>query len=167
MSRAAAWVGQALLYAAFAAFIGLFAQGPAHQHLAPDRALIKVSVVHHGKRLHECRALTAEELAKLPPNMRAPLECPRERAPLTVEVDLDGALALRETAKPTGLAGDGAASVYRRLEVPAGAHRLAVRLADSPRPGGFDYERDAAVELRPAQILVVDFDAERGGITLR
>lgn len=162
-----AWLGQALLYGAFAAFIGVFSQWPTYQHLAPGRALIKLSFIHHGQRLQPCRRLSAEELAKLPPNMRAPLSCPRERAPIVVEVDIDGAPALREIVESTGLSRDGAGSVYRRMETPAGVHRIAVRLSDSARPTGFDFERSATLALRPAQILVIDFDRERGGITLQ
>ena len=167
MIRAGAWIGQALLYGTFAAFIGVFSHWPEYEHLAPDLALIKLSVVHHGKRLQECRKIAPEELARLPPNMRAPMECPRERSPITVEVDIDGAPALREVAEPTGLSDDGPAALHRRLEVTAGTHRLAVRLKDSARQHGYDFERNETVALRPAQILVIDFDAERGGITLQ
>lgn len=167
MSRAAAWLGQGLLYATFAAFIGVFSQWPAYQHLAPGRALIKLSLIHHSHRVQECRRLAPEELAKLPPNMRAPLDCPRERAPIVVEVDVDGESAARARAQPTGLSRDGAASVYRRLETSAGPHRIAVRLRDSARTSGFDFERNETVVLEPAQILVIDFDAGRGEIILR
>jgi hypothetical protein len=162
-----AWLGQVLLYGAFAAFVGVFSQWPAYRHLAPDRALIKLSFIHHGQRLLPCRRLSAAELAKLPPNMRTPLSCPRERASIVVEVDIDGMLALREIAEPTGLSRDGAASVYRRMETPAGIHRIDVRLRDSPRTSGFDFERSATLTLQPAEILVIDFESERGGITLQ
>ena len=49
----------------------------------------------------------------------------------------------------------------------AGTHRIAVRLKDSAGTGGFDYEREQDVKLAPGQILVIDFDAEKGGITLQ
>lgn len=167
IAKARAWLAQAILYGLFAAFVGLFSRWPSYQHLAPDRALVKLSFIHHGQRLQACRTLPAEELAKLPPNMRAPLSCPRERAPITVEVDVDGVLALREIAEPAGLSHDGAASVYRRMEVPAGVHRIDVRLRDSARATGFDFERSATLALQPAEILVIDLDPERGGIALQ
>lgn len=165
--RILAWSGQILLYGAFAAAIAVFSSWPAYRHLPEDHALIRLSMVHHARRVHECEAISAEELAALPPNMRAPMRCPRERAPVTVEIDIDGALAYRETVSPTGLSGDGPASLYRRLTVPAGVHHLAVRLRDSVRSDGFDFEQNGFVDLAPARILVVDFDAEKGGITLR
>lgn len=167
MQRFAAWAGQAVLYGMFAAVIAVFSSWPTYDHLPDDHALIKLSFTHHAQRMHECEAVSAEELAKLAPNMRAPMRCPRERSPVTVEVDIDGNLAHRETASPSGLSGDGAASVYRRITVPAGAHHVSVRLRDSVRTEGFDFERSEIVNLGPAEILVIDFDAEQGGITLQ
>lgn len=163
----AAWVGQGFLYALFALVIGVFSAWPTYRHLPADQALIKLSFVHHGKRVSECRPLTAAELAKLPPNMRAPLQCPRERVPVVVELDIDGERMLREVVVPAGLSRDGASAVYRRLPVTAGTHRIAVRLKDSPGDSGFDYSLDESIKLRPAQVLVVDFDAQKNGITLR
>lgn len=164
---AAAWVGQGLLYALFAAVIGVFSQWPTYHHLAADQALIKVSFSHTGKPLGDCRQLSAAELARLPPNMRAPISCPRERSPVTVELDIGGQPALRRTAAPSGLSRDGASALYQRLVVPAGEQRIAVRLNDDARGAGFAYQREATVTLAPAQVLVIDFDATRGGITLQ
>jgi hypothetical protein len=162
-----AWLGQIVLYGAFAVVIGVFSRWPAYQHLASDRALIKLSFNHQGKPVAPCRRSSADELAKLPPNMRAPLVCPRERAPITVELDVDGKPALRHVAQPSGLKRDGASALYHRIELPAGTHTLAVRLKDSVRASGFDYTREASVTLKPAQIVVIDFDPEKGGITLQ
>ncbi len=162
-----AWAGQLLLYGVFALVIGVFSHWPEYHHLAPDQALIKLSFTHAGKRVAECRQLGAEELAKLPPNMRATMKCERERAPVRVEVDIDGAPAVRHVAEPSGLSKDGASTVYQRLNVAAGEHRVAVRLKDSAAGSGFDYQREQTVSLAPAQILVIDFDAEKGGIALQ
>ena len=165
--RPARWFGQILLYAAFATVIVVFSQWPPYRPLAPDQALLKISFLHHGQRLQACIEQTPEELAKLPPNMRAPTHCPRERAPVTIEVDLDGRPAYRETASPSGLSRDGAASVYRSIPVDAGAHRLQVRIRDSARDGGFDHQRDEVVQFAPLQVRVVDFSTEQGGITIQ
>jgi hypothetical protein len=167
MLKLGAWAGQVVLYGTFAAVIAVFSSWPAYNHLPSDYALIKLSFTHHAERVHECEAVSAEELAKLPPNMRAPMKCPRERSPITVEVDINGDLAHRETALPSGLSGDGAASVYRRIPLPAGMHKLSVRLRDSVRSEGFDFERSEIVNLTPAEILVIDFDPEQGGIILQ
>jgi hypothetical protein len=163
---AVAWTGQVVLYGLFAVAIGVFSRWPPYQHLAPDRALLKLSFNHQGKPVSECHRASPEELAKLPPNMRAPVRCPRERSPITVELDVDGQPALRHVAPPTGLSKDGASSVYHRMELAAGTHRIAVRLKDDARSGGFGFTHESTVSLRPAQIVVIDFDPENGGITL-
>lgn len=167
MNKIGIWIGQGMLYAAFALVIGVFSQWPSYQHLAPDKALVKLSFSHQGERLGECVEQTLEELARLPPNMRAPTRCPRERSPVTVEVDIDGALAHQQVAQPSGLSRDGASAVYHRLEVPAGNHRVGVRLKDNARSEGFDYTLEQDVTLAPAEILVIDFDPEQKRITLR
>jgi hypothetical protein len=166
MSKALAWSGQAVLYAVFALVIAVFSGWPSYRALPADQAMLKVSFIHHGQRVADCRPFTPEELAKLAPNMRTPMKCGRERSPMTIEVDLDGVTIYRQVAAPSGLSRDGASSVYHRLQLPAGQHRIAVRMKDSAAPGPFNYLRDETVKLRPAQILVIDFDAEQGRITL-
>jgi hypothetical protein len=166
-TTAAAWIGQALLYALFAAVIGVFSSWPPYRHLASDQSLIKLSFSHTGKPVSDCHSQTPEELAKLPPNMRAPVRCPRERSAIIVELDVDGAPVYRHAAEPSGLSKDGASSVYHRLQVGAGAHRVAVRLKDDVRSGGFDHQREDTVTLKPAQILVIDFDTATQKITLQ
>jgi hypothetical protein len=162
-----AWAGQALLYGLFAAFIGVFAAWPTYRPLPADQALLKLSFGHTGKPVAECRQRDPAELAKLPPNMRAPLDCPRERSPVTVELDIDGRTVLREVLPPSGLKRDGASSIYRRIALPAGTHRIAVRLQDDVRAGGFTHRHEQAVTLEPAQIVVIDFDAATQRITVR
>ncbi|HMA09446.1 MAG TPA: hypothetical protein VKP68_16330 [Ramlibacter sp.] len=165
MKRVAPWAGQILLYGLFALVIGVFANGPGYRALPPGQALVKVSFIHHGQRVADCRPYTAEELAKLAPNMRTPLKCGRERSPVTIEVDLDGATVYRHVAPPSGLSSDGASTVYHRLQVAAGEHRIAVRLKDSAGPA-FTHTREATLTLKPAQVLVIDFDDQKGEITL-
>lgn len=160
-------LGQVLLYGLFAAVIAVFSHAPRYRHLAADEALIKLSLVHTGKPVGDCKRQTAEELAKLPPNMRAPTTCPRERSPVTVELDIDGVVAVRVMAPPSGLSRDGASAIYQRMPVKAGARQLRVRLRDDVRSAGFAYTLDRRVTLAPAQVLVIDFDAEKGGITLQ
>jgi hypothetical protein len=99
--------------------------------------------------------------------MRAPTRCPRERSPVTIEVDIDGILAHRQVAQPSGLSRDGAAAIYQRLSVAAGAHRITVRMKDDARSAGFDYTLEETVTLVPAEVLVIDFDPATHRITLQ
>lgn len=161
------WLGQVFLYGLFALFIGIFTQWPAYHPIGADQAMIKISVARLGEPVGECRRLTDEELAALPPNMRDPMQCPRERSPLTIEVDLNDAPVLRRVAQPTGLSKDGAAAIYERLVVPAGEQHINVRFNNDVRPGARTYEHQSTVELVPGQVLVIDFDPERNGIVLQ
>lgn len=162
-----AWLGQVLLYGLFALAIGVLSQWPPYHHLQPGQALIKLSFSHAGKPVGDCRQLSAEELARLPPNMRAPTVCPRERSAVTVQVDLGGVRVLDRTAQPSGLSKDGASAMYARLVVPAGEQRIAVRLSDDVRSRDAAWHREATVRLVPGQVLVIDFDPGKGGITLQ
>ena len=153
------------VYAAFGGLIALFSHRPAYAPLAPGQALLLLSIAHAGARLEPCRALSEAELAALPPNMRAPLACPRERSPVRVTVALDGRLLLDETLPPTGIARDGAASLYRRIAVPAGRHSLRVTLDDDLRRPGED-ARAQTVDLAAGQVLTIDYRPRRGGIVL-
>ncbi|HET6467495.1 MAG TPA: hypothetical protein VFG43_03860 [Geminicoccaceae bacterium] len=161
------YLGQAAFYAALALVIGYLSDRPAYTHFPPDRALIKLALVHGGQPITPCRRLGREELAKLPPNMRRPQECPRERVPLLLEVLLDGRTLYRASLPPTGLAKDGPSRAYQRFAVPPGRHEVTVRLRDGHREDGFDYELTEAVELAPAQNLAIDFRPETGGFILR
>jgi hypothetical protein len=157
---------QLALYVPLMALIGYFSTAPRYATLAPDAALVRLSFIHAAERKEPCRERTPEELAKLPPNMRAKLDCPRERAMLLVELEIDGEIALRREVPPAGVQRDGNATVYHRLPVPAGRHRIVARLRD--RPGaGFNYEREATLELAPGAALLIDFSKEKGGFVFR
>jgi hypothetical protein len=41
-----------------------------------------------------------------------------------------------------------------------------VRLKDSAAPNAPVYTKEATLTLKPSQVLVIDFDAQKGGITL-
>jgi len=134
--------------------------------LPPDMAQIKVSFIHHGVRIADCRPFTAEEQAKMAKNMRQTQKCERERSPVSIEVDIDGKSVLRHTSPPSGLSRDGASTVYQRLDLPAGEHRIAVRFKDNKAVEGFTHQREETVILKPAQVMVIDFNLDKGGIVL-
>jgi hypothetical protein len=166
MIAPARYAVQGVLYAAFVAFVGYFANAPSYEHLAPGEALVRLSFSHGAPRKEPCRERTAAELAKLPPNMRAPLDCSRERAPVTVELEMDGKLLYRIVAPPTGLARDGASTVYRRLTVQAGRHNFRARLSDNAK-GEFNYVAERSVDLGAGRALLIDFNAGQGGFLFR
>jgi hypothetical protein len=156
------FAAQLALYVPLMAILAYFSTEPRFSVVGPDQALVRVSLIHATQRREACRERSAEELARLAPNMRAALDCPRERSPLLVEVELDGKLVLRREAQPSGLRRDGNAAVYERLALPAGRHRIVARLRDRPE-GGFNYVKDETVELAAGRVLIIDFNAAKGG----
>lgn len=167
MNRALNWTGQALLYGSFAVALGVFSRWPLYHPLSNDMAQIKVSFIHHGARVAACRPYTAEEQAKMPPNMRKTEKCERERSPVSIEVDIDGKTVLERTSPPSGLSRDGTSTLYQRLDVPAGQHQIAVRFKDNQKAEGYTSQINETITLKPAQVLVIDYSPDKGGIVLQ
>ncbi|MGB5165040.1 MAG: hypothetical protein WBN09_10040 [Woeseiaceae bacterium] len=167
MSKALRYLAQTLLYAMFAVFIGYFSLYPGYQYASPDDAVVKLSISHAANRIEECVKLTQEELAALAANMRQPTRCERARLPLFVELDVDGAAVLSVKAEPTGLWGDGNASIYERFEIEPGRHTITARLRDTGRSSGWDYEHSEEVEIEAGRYFTVTFRANSGGFRFR
>ena len=161
------WLGQAALYAAFAGVLALFSAWPGYRYTVPGEAQVKLSLSHPGERVEACHKRTREELAKLPPNMRAKMECSRERWPVAIELTLDGQVVFAGEATAAGLRHDGASSFYEKFHVPAGAHTLSVRLNDAGPESGFTQELTQDVVLVPAQNLVIGFREDGSGFYLK
>ena len=166
---AAPWryAAQAGLYLLCALTIGALSCWPQYRQLAPDAAVVKLSFIHAAPLREPCAILTPAEMARLPINMRVRTDCRRDRWPVTVELALDGRLLYRGTHRPAGLNEDGPSTVYRRFTVPAGPHALSVRMRDTGRGEGYDFQAARAVSLRPGQSFVVDFDATAADFRLR
>jgi len=156
------WPLQGMAYGLFAVAASVFAAWPAFDLIGPEQAVVSLSFSHAGQRLEACHRRTQEELEKLPPNMRKPTECPRERSPLEVVFMVDGGTLYQATLPPSGIWGDGESTVYARFPLAAGGHELFIGMNDSRREEGFDYLYESAIELAPGQHLVVGFDNERG-----
>jgi hypothetical protein len=166
MMRALRFALQLALYVPLMALIGYFSTQPAFEVIAADQALLRVSFVHGAQRKEPCRQRSAEELAKMAPNMRAALDCPRERAVVKVEIEVDGRVVLSRELPPSGLQRDGAVTLSYRQPIAAGRHRVAGRLRDRPE-GDFNYVAERSLDLAPGAMLIIDFSAERGGFVFR
>jgi len=149
---------QCLAYIVFFGLVGLLSIQPPLRLLGDDEAVISITFSYAGKRIGECRRLSPEALEALPPNMRKPDECPRERHPLRVQLLLDERLLYEELLPPSGVWADGKSTAYRRLRVPSGLHTIDVRMNDSGTDDTYDFERASNIELLPGQNLAVFFD---------
>lgn len=152
------YAGQLIAYTAFFALVAMLSVRPELRLLGDDEAIVSISFSHAAQRIGECRRLSQEELMALPPNMRKPEQCPRERHVLQVMLTMDSQTLYEATLAPTGLWSDGKATAYQRLRVPAGAHEFSVRMNDSGVPGQIDFQNSATISVQPGQNLVVFFD---------
>jgi hypothetical protein len=155
-------VGQLIVIGALFAGVAALSNRPIYRGTPPGTGIIMLAFVHSTDRRSECRRLTEEEIERLAPNMRRTRDCPRERSPLLVELDVGGRTIYQASLRPTGIAGDGPSRVYERFVMPAGQYDVAVRMRDTPRADGFDHERHEHVVLAADRMLVIDFRAESG-----
>ena len=160
-------IGLAAVLAVFAVLLGYFTYRPSYVHFRDDEALIKVSFTTGGQRVGTCIRRSRAELAKLPPQERKAVICPRERYPVRLEVLVDGTPRYRATVRPAGLSRDGSSKFYRGLVVSPGRHLIVARLVESGRAAGFDYETRKEVALAPRQHFIIDFQRDRGGFIFR
>lgn len=157
---------QVIAYIAFAAVLGVFSVWPGYRLLGDEQAIVSLTFSHAGQRVEECRHLTQEELNALPPNMRKPDRCPRERHDIEVELRLDDVVLYTQTLSPSGLWKDGKATVYSRSTIDAGEHDLFVGMNDSGRGTGFDYVLQRKLAVEPGRNLVVTFDDLHGNFVI-
>src|SRR5215467_1176973 len=167
MSRLLRLAGGFVVIAALFAAVAWLSDQPVYRQIPEGSAVMTLSFVHSADRRGECRRLSPEEIAKLPPNMRRVQDCPRGRRAIYVELDVDGRQVYQASLAPTGIAGDGPSRVYQRFVLPAGKHDVAVRMRDTARADGFDHERRDNVELSPDQMFVIDYRSKSGGFVFR
>ncbi len=152
------WVLAGLAYTAFMIPVGVFSVWPRFGLIETGHSMVSVSFSLAGDRIGECRRLSQEELDELPPNMRNPVDCPRERLPVRVLLTADGQILYDSILPPAGFWNDGAASVYRRIPVTAGRQELFIGANARGETAGFDYSLVEQVDLNPGQHVVIEFD---------
>lgn len=167
MSRVLRTAGQFVVILALFAGVAFLSDKPVYHQIPANSGVMMLTFVHSADRRGECRRLSPEEIAKLPPNMRRVQDCPRVRRSIYVELDVDGRSVYGADLKPTGIAGDGPSRVYQRYVLPAGKHDVAVRMRDTARSDGFDHERQGIIDIAPAQLFVIDYRPESGEFIFR
>jgi hypothetical protein len=153
---------QGINYSVFMALVWYFASAPSVRLIGDDEGKITIAFAHAGQLREPCRMLSQEELNKLPPNMRKIDDCPRERSPVTIEVELDGKPFYSESLQPPGLFGDGGVDVFYSAKFPVGDHILSLKMNDSVRVEGFNHHFEQQVSIEPARILLVSFRNGQG-----
>ena len=160
-------LAEILMYTVFIVVIGALSVWPPYQLIEKDRAMVSLVFSHAGDRIAECRILSQDELNKLPPNMRKPSDCPRERHPVRVELRSGKHILYADTLLPSGIWADGKASIYQRIEVAAGEHQIFIGMNDSGGSENFNSSNVATVNLRPGRNLVIQFDEQTAQFLIR
>lgn len=149
-----------LAWAVFALVVGLLSVWPRYNMVNAGNAIITVTFAHAAQRIGECRILTQEELNELPPNMRKPSDCPRERHVVRFQLRSGDNVLYDDVLHPSGIWSDGKANIYQRVVIPAGRQDVFARMNDSGGETGFDYETHASIDIAPGRNVVVRFDPE-------
>jgi len=157
---------QIINYAVFMGLVWYFSINPPFKHLEDDQAMITLAIKHAAQRREECRKMSPEELAKLPPNMRVGMDCPRERSPINLNLTLDGKSVIAKNVKSPGFHKDQTIDIFESIKVPSGKHLLSIKMNDSVRVEGPTYTHKQDINLEPAQLLVIQFDSAAGKFTL-
>jgi ferredoxin/coenzyme F420-reducing hydrogenase delta subunit len=124
-----------------------------------------VSFVHPGEPVGS-KKLSKEELDKLLPHMRAQANLVRERVPVRLRVQVDGATVHDQAYRAKGISKDGPSMAIVRLPQTPGAHKITVQLADSADAEKWTKNWEQQIEFRENHIHVVLFDS-RNGFSLR
>ena len=157
MTKVRLIIGQILAYTFFMSFIAYFSSSPEWAHTNPEDAMVKVSIRHPGKILGQCRDLSVAEIKNLSPNMKVPQQCPRERSPVRLRIELNDEVLFEESARPSGLQKDGVSTFYARFDIPAGNHFIKALLRDDANNPDQGYRLEKHIEVKPRQVLVIDF----------
>ncbi len=154
------------VYTGFALMLGYFSQAPSYRPIAEGDAQIKLSFAHGGKPKGGCRDRTEAELNALAANMRKAQLCSRERVDVVLFFKLDGKTVFEESLPPSGLRGDGPSHMYEKFNVPAGQHEILLKLRNTIRTEGWDFQLQRIFALQAGQILAIDFDPGNGGFVM-
>ena len=156
------------MFAAFSLFMlfsARFSNWPGITLRDSEQSILSLTFSHAGQRVHECRKLTQAELDELPPNMRKPEDCQRERHPVDVVFSVDDTVLYQESLPPTGIWGDGKITVYKRILIAEGERRIFIGLRDD-NGQEYDYEYTNALTFEAGQHLVIDFDSNTGTFSI-
>ena len=156
-----------LAWVAFSAVVGLLSVWPRFEVVDTEKAIVTITFSHAAQRVGECRQLSQEELNKLPPNMRKPADCPRERFPVRIELRSGDRVLYQDVLLPSGIWSDGKANIYKRVEINAGVHDLFVAMNDSGGDEGFDFENATQINVAPGRNVVIRFDPESEQFSIR
>ncbi|MGZ8938416.1 MAG: hypothetical protein ACXW32_04310, partial [Limisphaerales bacterium] len=116
----------------------------------------------HGGAIREPKKLSAEELAKRLPHMRAQVNVSRERVPVRLRITVDGQVVYQESFAPKGFSRDGPSIAVARLRVSEGLHQVQVEIADTAEENDWTRRWSGKMHFEANRARVVLFDTKAG-----
>ena len=144
--------------------VAYFSTSPRYVFKHSNESGLAISLKHTTKRKHPCtdeeRAEYLAKIRNLKHSRNVGAQCgSRERFPMDIKVDLDGAEIWKKEITPSGLSKDSVIYVFEKFFLTPGRHRLDVAIRDS---GGdkdhYDYRYDGIVDFGLGKLTMVGFN---------
>lgn len=123
-----------------------------------------VTFKHPGQVSERSREVSKEELEKTPVHMRRARVYDRERAPVRMQVRVDGRTIVDRVYPAMGLWHDGNSVAVETISVPSGAHTVDVAIGDTHDGGEWNHRTSQRLDFSAARRRVVSFDRLSGFI---
>ena len=146
-------------------------------------SIVRLAWRARGVQVRDCRRLTPDELAKLPPHMRQEEVCQGRLIPYRLVVTLDGARLVDRLVRGAGARQDRPLYVFEDLGVRPGSHRVAVEFTPQGQPEAERKEGeedrptrrttpprltlDTTLVLAPRRVALVTYEEEREQLVVR
>ena len=139
------------------AAVGHFADSPTYKVMNPSQTELRLVIRHSGVLIGACEMKPAEELEKLPANMRQPMNCPREKSPLSLELLVNDEVLHRGVVRPSGIHDDGVLALYQNFRVPGGSTDIELRVKDQVDLENYNYTLRETLELSRDSVILIEF----------
>jgi hypothetical protein len=115
-----------------------------------------------GAQAEEGKRPSAEEMERLPVNMRGEVPVAGRRFPVRMRIAVDGETALEATYRPGGLRRDGVSVGLERLRVDPGEYEFLVRIGNTGDRNEWTHAWRGRLSLEEGVRKVLLFDAAHG-----
>jgi len=143
---------------------------------AGDSAMVRLAWRATPARVRHCRALTPEELARIPAHMRRTEECTETTLPYRLTIQLDSGPPITLSVHAAGAREDRPMYVFQEWRVLPGFRTIRIRFEREPAPAGGAEPLsdtpallvlDTAAVIAPRQIALVGYDADLRRLVLQ
>jgi ferredoxin len=129
---------------------------------SPSGSELVVTFKHPGQVSERSREVSKEELDKTPVHMRRARVYERERAPVRMQVRVDGRTVVDRTYPAKGLWHDGNSVAVETIAVGPGEHTVDVAIGDTHDPHEWNHRTSRRLEFTSDRRRVVSFDRLSG-----